>query len=263
MRPSWKCLLIVVVVALSSVASQADAQWWGGYRSAAWGCCGYTPSYSCYSPCYTAVSCYSPCYDTCGWYLGCRPGPIRRALFGPYRSYWAGSYAGCCYTAGCYTGGCGVTYEGCCGSSTAAPAAGPTPAPGQTPTPAKKPIAEPAMPGEPAAPTPPAPAEPAAPAAPKTTGMSAEESGILTVWVPYDAKVSINGMETRKAGSRRQFVSYGLKPGLSYKYVVKAQLVRNGQMQEDVRTIVLTAGEVTAVAFGFNVSAAQQVASAQ
>ena len=97
---------------------------------------------------------------------------------------------------------------------------------------------------------------------PKTSGTSADESGILTVWVPYDAKVSINGLQTTSAGSRRQFVSYGLKPGLTYKYVVKAQIVRNGQTQEDSRTVMLTAGQVTAVAFGFNVTA-QQVASAQ
>ena len=70
------------------------------------------------------------------------------------------------------------------------------------------------------------------------------------------------GWQTKSTGSRRQFVSFGLKPGLSYKYVVKAQVVRNGQTQEDTRTVTLTAGQVTAVAFGFNVTA-QQVASAQ
>ena len=89
---------------------------------------------------------------------------------------------------------------------------------------------------------------------PKTSGTSADESGILTVWVPYDAKVSINGLATKSTGSRRQFVSFGLKSGLTYKYVVKAQVVRNGQTQEDTRTVTLTAGQVTAVAFGFNVT---------
>jgi uncharacterized protein (TIGR03000 family) len=132
-------------------------------------------------------------------------------------------------------------------------------APSGAPTPAKKPAVEPPMPVEPAAPA--MPAAPA-PAMPKTSGVSAEESGILTVWVPYDAKVTINGLETKSTGSRRQFVSYGLQSGVSYKYVVKAQVVRNGQTQEDTRTIMLTAGQVTAVAFGFNTTA-QQVAAAQ
>jgi uncharacterized protein (TIGR03000 family) len=97
---------------------------------------------------------------------------------------------------------------------------------------------------------------------PKTSGTTAENSGVLTVWVPDDAKVMVNGLETRSSGSRRQFVSYDLKPGFSYKYVVRAQVVRNGQVQEDTRTVVLTAGQITAVAFGFNMST-QQVASAR
>ena len=73
---------------------------------------------------------------------------------------------------------------------------------------------------------------------PKTSGTSADESGILTVWVPNDAKVSVNGLATKSTGSRRQFVSFGLKSGLSYKYVVRAQVVRNGQTQEDSRTVM-------------------------
>jgi len=85
---------------------------------------------------------------------------------------------------------------------------------------------------------------------------------VLTVWVPYDAKVTVNGQETRSSGSRRQFISYGLQPGFGYKYVVHAEVVRNGQLQEDTRTITLTAGQITAVAFGFNTTA-QQVAAAQ
>ena len=98
------------------------------------------------------------------------------------------------------------------------------------------------------------------PAMPKTSGTSAEETGVLTVWVPYDAKVTVNGLETRSTGSRRQFVSYGLKPGFSYKYVVRAEVVRNGQLQEDTRTVTLTAGQITAVSFGFNTTSPQVAA---
>jgi uncharacterized protein (TIGR03000 family) len=235
MRPSWKCLLVVVAVAvaLSCAAPKADACWglwrgcgwgggWGGYYSGCYSC--YSPCYSCYTPCYTTIGCCGS-YGYSGWGCGgCG-----------YRS---------CY--GCYST-C-ATLDSCCGGTTVTPGA-PTPAP----TPAKK--AEPSM-----TPNPPAPAEPAMP---KTSGTSADESGVLTVWVPYDAKVSINGLETKSTGSRRQFVSFGLKSGLSYKYVVKAQVVRSGQTQEDTRTVTLTAGQVTAVAFGFNVGAGQQVASAK
>jgi uncharacterized protein (TIGR03000 family) len=264
-RQSWKYFLIgaVMAVALSSTAPQADAHWWSYYQPVAWGGYGYGGyGYGCgYGGCYSA--CYTPSYSSCNscwdngsWYLGWRPGPIRRMFFGRYRWYYGNN---------CWGGYC-ATDVGCCtDGSVAAPA---TPAAPGTPTPAKKPVAEPAMPTEPAAvPEAPAPAEPAMPsdqvepAMPKTSGTSAEDSGVLTVWVPYDAKVTVNGLETRSSGSRRQFVSFGLKPGFSYKYEVRAEVVRNGQVQEETRTITLTAGQVTAVAFGFN-TPAQQVAAA-
>ena len=248
MRPTWKFLLVGVVAALVLWAAvpQADAQCWL-YGPTAWGSC-YTPYYSGYSPCYTTVSCgYTPsCYDSCGWTLGWRPGPIRRLLLGRYRWHWNGGWS-CCSPCNL----CGLTDDcGCMGDSVA-PSATPSP------TPAKKPVADPAMPVEPAVP----PAVPA-PAEPSAKATSSAESGFLTIWVPFDAKVTVNGLETKSSGSRRQFVSFGLKPGFSYKYVVKAQVVREGQMEEDTRTVMLTAGEISAVAFGFNVPA-QQMASVQ
>lgn len=249
-RANWKCLLIgaVVAIAISSVAPKAEAQWWGCYRPAAtWGC-GYA---SCYTPCYT--SCYSPCYsvscyDNCcygnGWYRGWRPGPIRRLLLGRYRWYWGYGGGYCCPTYGCC-----YTDVSACGSV--------APAPAQAPTPAQKPVVDPnAMPAEPA----PAPGDVPAPA-PQTNTTSADTSGVLTVWVPYNATVTINGLETTSSGSRRQFISHGLKPGFSYKYVVKAELIRDGQLLEDTRTVTLTAGKITAVAFGFNTTPAEQVAA--
>ena len=63
------------------------------------------------------------------------------------------------------------------------------------------------------------------------------DGGSLAVSVPSDAKVIINGLETRSTGSRRQFYSSGLKPGLKYTYVVRGEVVRNGQVQEDTRTV--------------------------
>jgi uncharacterized protein (TIGR03000 family) len=77
-----------------------------------------------------------------------------------------------------------------------------------------------------------------------------ETSGVVTVWLPYDAKVTVNGLATRSVGSHRQFVSYGLKPGFSYKYEIHAEAVSNGKIVEDNRTVTLTAGETVSVAFG-------------
>jgi uncharacterized protein (TIGR03000 family) len=116
-------------------------------------------------------------------------------------------------------------------------------------TPEKKPAPSSGL--EPAAPTP--------PAKPKANlfdggsiGPTSENSGLLTIYVPAEAKVSINGLATRSTGSKRQYVSFGLQPGFTYKYEVKASIVRDGQLVEETRTATLTAGQRTAVAFGFN-----------
>lgn len=254
----------VVAVALSYAAPQADAQCCGYARPTAWGCC-YAPRYV--SPCY---SCYSPCSATVGycgtsycesdWYLGARPGPVRRLLFGSCRWYRAGCGWG--YGYGCGSScGCGydLGYSPCCGDTGSLPVQGNVPPPGPTPTPARKPVIEP-----PATPVPDEPKTMPAPTPPKTSATSAENSGVLTVWVPYDAKVTVNGQVTKSTGSRRQFVSYGLKPGLSYKYVIKAEVVRDGKIVEETpQTVNLTAGQITAVAFGFNVTQTEQVAASK
>ena len=84
----------------------------------------------------------------------------------------------------------------------------------------------------------------------------------MTIWVPAEAKVTINGRSTRSTGTKRQFVSYGLQPGFSYKYEIRAQIVRDGQLVEDSRTISLTAGQRGAVAFGFNARTGEGLAAA-
>jgi uncharacterized protein (TIGR03000 family) len=92
-------------------------------------------------------------------------------------------------------------------------------------------------------------------------GPTRADSGLLTVWVPYDAKVTVNGLPTQSTGSRRRFVSYGLRPGFSYKYVVRAEIVRGAQVVEDTKTIVLTAGGQGDLAFSFNVLPTQSLAA--
>jgi uncharacterized protein (TIGR03000 family) len=252
-RRSWKYVLValVVAVAVSTAAPQANAHLWGGCH----GGCGYYGSYWGYSYTPWCGSCYSSCG---GWGYG----------------YCGGHYRGCGCHSRWYNGCCTYSYTPCCGGwtttsgcgcSDAAPST-PTPAhPTLAPTPAKKPVEPPpALPNEPAAPAPapglPGPNAPL-PGMPKTTATSSDTSGLLTVWVPFDAKVMINGLETRSTGSRREFVSYGLKAGLSYKYVVRATVVREGKTLEDSQTVTLTAGQIEAVAFGFNTTPAEQVAT--
>ncbi|MGA2797896.1 MAG: TIGR03000 domain-containing protein [Thermoguttaceae bacterium] len=242
-RQSWKKVLFGTVVAmmLLTAVESANAWWWGCGRGGCWGC----------------GSCYGGC-GGCGWYggcgrWGCGYGCGYGCYGGCYSSCYSGCYSGCYGTYGC----CGGVAATCCGSTitTAAPA---------MPTPAKKPLMEgptpaaPSMPPEPGAqptttePAPPMPGTNPAPATEPATMSSPtpETSGVVTVWVPYDAKVTINGLATRSVGSRRQFVSYGLKPGFSYKYEIHAEAVSNGKLVEDNRTVTLTAGETVSVAFG-------------
>jgi len=336
------CLIMVVAGALLASTtvgvSQADAFWHHGCWG--WGCASY--SY-CATPCYTACD---PCYTShCGWYVGYRPGPIRRLLFGPYRTYYA------CYPAysACdtmVTNDAPAEDEGYNAGSTdqqaadeatrsepeMAPETPPVEPPGVEPldipeppndlsepetpplspptdtlgppadldapsdaglTPPAatppgggldfnplgteptdgggvdidRPSSEPAMPGlEPGEGVIPSfrPSGSDAPATPPAgpLGATRADSGLLTIYVPYDAQVKINGMLTRSTGSRREYVSYGLKPGFSYEYEIQAEVVRDGQVRTDTRTVILSAGDKEAVAFGFNTPTTSNVASA-
>ncbi|MGA2063528.1 MAG: TIGR03000 domain-containing protein [Thermoguttaceae bacterium] len=266
-RPIWKTTLVgaFVAVVVAAAASQASACHWGGcgYGGCGYGGCGYAACgyggcgyWGCgYGGCYRGcgyAACYSPCcYSSCcatDCCLGCRS--CRRSACG-----CGGWYAGCC-------GDCGwgtyTSTASCCGGgeypvyaapvdSTIGPAMTPSaPAPA-APTPATKSATPPA---DGSAPKPPA----GGPAGAGTTLQepTQETSGLLTIWVPAEAKVSINGLATRSTGSKRQYVSFGLKPGFTYKYEIRAQIVRDGQLVEETRTVSLTAGERSAVAFGFN-----------
>jgi uncharacterized protein (TIGR03000 family) len=252
-RISCKYLLIGAVVALglSTVTTKANAQ-----------CCGWSRPVT-YSYAYPRV--WAPYYYTAwrpyawdsssccdgNWYLGWRHGPIRRLLLGHCRWYW-GSSGWCCNTVADSCCGDTVTTTPCCGNDTSTPTP-PAPAANQ-PTPAQKPVIDPpALPGD-QAPTP-------APEPAKSSATSNGSSGTLSVYVPDDAKVQINGRDTHSTGSYRQYVSHGLKDGLSYKYVIRAEVVRNGQAVEDTRTVILTAGQTTAVAFDFNGEATTNLAS--
>ena len=100
--------------------------------------------------------------------------------------------------------------------------------------------------------TKPATSTPSAVPPPTTSLNTLDNSGLMTIWVPAEAKVTINGLATRSTGSRRQYVSFGLKPGFSYKYVVHAEIVRDGKLVDEDKTVTMTAGQQTGVAFGFN-----------
>jgi uncharacterized protein (TIGR03000 family) len=117
--------------------------------------------------------------------------------------------------------------------------------------------APPAVPETPSGTVPPTPA----PGTHTDAVPGALGSGQLTIVVPADAKVFINGHQTRSVGTHREYVSYGLETGLTYRYEVRAEVVRDGKTVEDSREVFLTAGSREGMAFDFTAKKAVSVAS--
>jgi len=82
-------------------------------------------------------------------------------------------------------------------------------------------------------------------------GGRAPSSGsvLLTVSVPADAKVFINGQSTSSTGERRQYESSGLQPVAVYGYRVRVEFVRDGKPISEEKTVQLTAGQAGSLAF--------------
>jgi uncharacterized protein (TIGR03000 family) len=284
-------LAAVVGLILVTAVSDANAGWWGcppvrcGWDSCGgcgWGCgdggCGWNAG-GCRPRC--RAGCWSNCYTSCcSPYYACGRAPC-------YSSYSAScqdvSYACGCSVPGyrvvaqtnvssCTCDGGGAVLQTVAPSGSTIPALAPSL---PTPTPTKaEPVVPNPMPVTPVTPISPAlpttPFLPTTPTAPAKSPLPGEapalplgggstyytptqaDSATLTIWVPAEAKVTINGMPTKSVGSKRQFVSYGLTAGFSYTYVVKAEIVRDGQLVEDSKTVSLTAGDRGGVAFGFN-----------
>ncbi len=259
-RPSWKYLVVALVIvgAILASGSQAQACWWRhcgnwgwGYGSGWYGCgsgwygCGYG-GYGCgYGYGYTTY--YSGLYGSYGSLWGC-------GLYGhcAYYSPCWGCYDVCGCTPVDYSTGVGVPGPVIDGG------AAPTPAPPQAPADTEPELPVPTMPAPPA----PAPGAPPAPGTGTSTDFfpTRSTSGLLTVWAPADAKVTINGMETKSTGSKREYVSYGLVPGLSYKYVVRAEIIRDGAPVHETKEMTLTAGAQEGLAFDFNEGPTEQLA---
>lgn len=67
--------------------------------------------------------------------------------------------------------------------------------------------------------------------------------GLLTIHVPAEARVTINGHPTRSTGPTRQYFSRGLQPGYRYPYEILAELDRGDETFRQRKRVVLTAGE--------------------
>lgn len=237
----WKVTLIAVVLLAMGLGVASDAKAWWYWRPAWWA-----------APCYY-YPCATVCDPCCGgsWYVGLRPGPIRRLLLGPYRWYYSPGWSSCCVSFDCCE--TAVTVY-----SPAPQVQQPTVAPPQQPQQPQplqqlQPLQQPpggVIPG------------PAGQDAPQTL-LPGANAGQITIWVPSDARVTINGYRTSSTGERRVYVSHGLRPGLTYKYEIQAEVIRNGRAVQQTRTVYLTAGSVSQLAFVLEGTPEVQLATAR
>jgi uncharacterized protein (TIGR03000 family) len=82
--------------------------------------------------------------------------------------------------------------------------------------------------------------------------LGGDNLAMLSVNVPADAKVFVNGTETTSTGGQRQFVSRGLNAGNRYTYEVRAEMIRDGQPVTETKSVTLAMGEQAQLAFNFN-----------
>jgi uncharacterized protein (TIGR03000 family) len=75
--------------------------------------------------------------------------------------------------------------------------------------------------------------------------------GILTVRLPEDAKLYVNGQLTRSTGSSRRFVSTNLTAGNRYPYDLRAVIERDGREETRTKNVRLVAGDKAHVEFDF------------
>jgi uncharacterized protein (TIGR03000 family) len=96
----------------------------------------------------------------------------------------------------------------------------------------------------------PAPALAKAPK-PATSYRPTQDGVLLSIDVPEDARVYVNGTLTKTVGTHRQYACSGLLPGNGYKYQVRAVVTRNGKELSDTQVVRFRAGETRDLAFDF------------
>jgi uncharacterized protein (TIGR03000 family) len=76
-----------------------------------------------------------------------------------------------------------------------------------------------------------------------------EDAAVLTVTVPDDAVVTVNGHPTTSDGDERQFMSRGLKDGYVYTYIVKVTYEQDGEEKTESKSVKLRRGDVERLEF--------------
>jgi uncharacterized protein (TIGR03000 family) len=85
-----------------------------------------------------------------------------------------------------------------------------------------------------------------------TTGLVPADAALLSVEVPADAKIFVNGAKTSATGAVRQFLSRGLADGKQYEFTVRMIIDRDGQSSEQTKVVSLAAGGRASLSFSDN-----------
>ena len=76
---------------------------------------------------------------------------------------------------------------------------------------------------------------------------SAAGPGAIQVALPADAKLMIDDQPTTSTSSARRFTTTELKPGYTYYYTLKAEVVRDGRVQTVTQKVEVRANQETRV----------------
>jgi uncharacterized protein (TIGR03000 family) len=155
----------------------------------------------------------------CHWRCGCYGGGYGYGCYG-YGCYggWGGGYGGWCSGGGygCYGGWGYGCYGGCYGGygwSSSAPIT--APAYGQA----------------------------------KSRDYATATQAQLTVELPADAKLFFDDQPMKTMASKRSFRTPPLEQGQQYYYILRAEVVRDGQTRTETQRVLVRAGQEVRVAF--------------
>ena len=84
-----------------------------------------------------------------------------------------------------------------------------------------------------------------------TTSTSLTGDAYLTVALPKEAKVYVNGRLTQTPGDVREYVSRGLAYGVPFTYELRAEVEVDGQTKVQTMTVDLLAGQNKDISFDF------------
>jgi uncharacterized protein (TIGR03000 family) len=79
--------------------------------------------------------------------------------------------------------------------------------------------------------------------------LQGDKVALITVEVPADAEVWIEGQQTKQTGASRQFVSPPIDKGRDYEYRIRARWKEDGKVVEQTKQITVFAGDNFTVGF--------------